>query len=414
MAIVSFCRKNNIVFVFLHTFKSFFIAPPHASCVNTNYKYCIMKRFFPLLLCFALPLYSGCGEVAKDEVANVVLVSQDAVAFAENGGTATISVACPSDWSGDCPESWLKLEQSHESLVMTAEPNVTGKKRVASVLLTNGASSKEIKVTQAWSSELVQLYANSPESVKMDSEGDVFTFSVSSNSEWTITQSDSWLSVEPDRASGLVKVSAAVNGGDTRTSSLVIKAGTAESEKAVTINITQISREENPYLRMLGYFGLYAENWYYQRQPLGNAGTASHCTIEQDVYGKSFKIKDLFRQGTEIIAGYDKEKEVMTIDLGRACLTLEESATLTYVFFPVAINFAGDGGGFSTTMLTGTNGKGYSDETGTERDAIHLNGMPSGYSSFGLVVYTGSSYAVDGGSYYADGKMYFVKADRPQ
>lgn len=87
-----------------------------------------MKRFFPLLLCFALPLYSGCGEVAKDEVADVVLVSQDAVAFAENGGTATISVACPSDWSGDCPESWLKLEQSHESLVMTAEPNVTGKR----------------------------------------------------------------------------------------------------------------------------------------------------------------------------------------------------------------------------------------------------------------------------------------------
>lgn len=51
------------------------------------------------MLCFALPLYSGCGEVAKDEVADVVLVSQDAVAFAENGGTATISVACPSDWS---------------------------------------------------------------------------------------------------------------------------------------------------------------------------------------------------------------------------------------------------------------------------------------------------------------------------
>ena len=64
-----------------------------------------MKRFSPLLLCLAL--MSGCDEVAKDEIADVVIVSQDAVAFAEDGGTAVISVACPSDWASECQESWI-------------------------------------------------------------------------------------------------------------------------------------------------------------------------------------------------------------------------------------------------------------------------------------------------------------------
>lgn len=370
-----------------------------------------MKRFSPLLLCLALML--GCDEVAKDEIADVVIVSQDAVAFAEDGGTAVISVACPSDWASECPESWIALEQSDGALEITAQANVTGKKRTASVLLKNASDSKEIRISQAWSSDAVQLYVNSPESVKMDSEGDSFTFSVSSNAGWKVTAADSWLSVVQDNESGVAKITATVNDGDSRTSSVIVKAGEGEDEKSQSISISQISRAENPYFQMLGYFGLYAENWYYQRQPLGYSGTAAHCTIEQDVYGKSFIIKDLFHEGTVISAGYDKEKEIMTIDLGRLCLTMEQSATVTYSFFPVAVNFAGEGG-FSTSILTGTPGKGYSDESNSEREAIILDGMPENYPSFGLIVYTGTGYAVDGSSYYADGKMYFVKADKQQ
>ena len=305
------------------------------------------------------------------------------------------------------------LEQSDGALEITAQANVTGKKRTASVLLKNASGSKEIRISQAWSSDAVQLYVNSPESVKMDSEGDSFTFSVSSNAGWKVTAADSWLSVVQDNESGVAKITATVNDGDSRTSSVIVKAGEGEDEKSQSISISQISRAENPYFQMLGYFGLYAENWYYQRQPLGYSGTAAHCTIEQDVYGKSFIIKDLFHEGTVISAGYDKEKEIMTIDLGRLCLTMEQSATVTYSFFPVAVNFAGEGG-FSTSMLTGTPGKGYSDESNSEREAIILDGMPENYPSFGLIVYTGTGYAVDGSSYYADGKMYFVKADKQQ
>ncbi|MDE6147272.1 MAG: BACON domain-containing protein [Bacteroidales bacterium] len=369
-----------------------------------------MKRFFPLLLCFALPFYTGCGEVAKDETANVIIISQDALAFAENGGTAAIAVACPSDWNGECQESWLKLEKSPESIVITADANVTGKKRTAVILLSNGADSKEIRVTQAWSNDLVQLYANAPESVKLDSEGEALMFAVSSNSDWTIESADSWLSAETDYGKGLAVIKAAANAGESRTSKVTLSASSGDESKSLTIAVSQISREENPYFRMLGYFGLYAENWYFQGQSLGNAGTATHCTIEQDVYGKSFIINDLFRAGTKITAGYDKEKEVMTIDLGKLCLEMTDGQSANYSFFPVAINFSG-ASGFSTSMLTGTPGTGYSDESESERDAILLSGFPENYPSFGLVVYTGTGYASDGGSYYADGKMYFVKAD---
>lgn len=339
----------------------------------------------------------------------MIIISQDAVAFAENGGTATISVACPSDWTGECPESWLKLEQSDAAIVITADANVTGKKRTAVVLLKNGADSKEIRVVQAWSNEFVQIYVNSPESVKLDSEGDVFSFAVSSNKEWTIESGDSWISVEGDCAKGLATVTATPNEGSARTSSVTVSASAGGETKSVTINISQISRDENPYFRLTGYYGLYAENWWYNSESLGYSGTAGHCTIEEDVYGKTFKIKNLFRDGTEIIANYDKEKEGLTIDLGARCLELEQE-NKTYYFFPVAINFAGSSS-FSTAMITGIPGKGYSDESENERDAILLSGFPEEYPCFGLVVYTGTGYAVDGGCYYADGKMYFVKAD---
>ncbi|MCM1178032.1 MAG: BACON domain-containing protein [Clostridium sp.] len=367
-----------------------------------------MKRFFPLLLCFALPLYTGCDEVTKDETANVIIVSRDAVAFAESGGTATVSVACPSDWSGECQENWVGLDKSDGAIVITADANVTGMKRTAVVLLANGADTKEIHVTQAWSTDPVQLYVNSAESVTLDSEGESFVFSVASNQEWTISSDEPWISAEGDCARGIAIVTADANAGDTRTATVTVSASKGDATRAISMDISQISRAENPYYRMLGYFGLYAENWYYRGEPLGYPGTGTHCTIEEDVYGKSFVIRDLFRQGTEIVAGYDRDKGAMTIDLGRACMTMQESATVTYTFFPVGVNFAGQGG-FSTSMLTGTLGVGYSDEIDAEGEAILLSGLPDKYPTFGLVVYTGSGYATDGGIYYADGNMYLVK-----
>lgn len=44
---------------------------------------------------FAIPLLvlSACGETTKEEIADVLLISQDNVAFPKEGGTATISVA---------------------------------------------------------------------------------------------------------------------------------------------------------------------------------------------------------------------------------------------------------------------------------------------------------------------------------
>lgn len=53
-----------------------------------------------LLVMFAIPLLvlSACGETTKEEIADVLLISQDNVAFPKEGGTATISVACPSQW----------------------------------------------------------------------------------------------------------------------------------------------------------------------------------------------------------------------------------------------------------------------------------------------------------------------------
>lgn len=53
--------------------------------------------------------FAGCSEQTKDSIADVIIVSQDKIAFDENGGTATVSVACPSEWTADCSADWIEL-----------------------------------------------------------------------------------------------------------------------------------------------------------------------------------------------------------------------------------------------------------------------------------------------------------------
>ena len=68
-----------------------------------------MKPLLAILTALAAVLFAGCSEQTKDSIADVIIVSQDKIAFDENGGTATVSVACPSEWTADCSADWIEL-----------------------------------------------------------------------------------------------------------------------------------------------------------------------------------------------------------------------------------------------------------------------------------------------------------------
>ena len=275
-----------------------------------------------LLVMFAIPLLvlSACGETTKEEIADVLLISQDNVAFPKEGGTATISVACPSQWHSIVSDgTWITATDGEGKVTITVTANETGDSRKTSVTLESATDRKEIKVSQSWSGAVLTLKVNGPENVELDSEGDSFKFSVETNAEWKVESSAAWLTTSSEE--NLVSVTAAANSEAHRDAAVTITATVGGKSEIKEIKVSQISREENPYFQMLGSYGLYAERWYYGGNAINVPGIGSYCTIEQKEYGKTFTIKNLFVEGTEYEASYDKETKRMVLTLGSLCLT---------------------------------------------------------------------------------------------
>ena len=366
-----------------------------------------------LLVTFAIPLLvlSACGETTKEEIADVLLISQDNVAFPKEGGAATISVACPSQWhSTVSDQSWITATDGDGNVTITVTANETGDSRKASVTLESATAKKEIKISQSWSGAVLSLKINGPESMELDSEGDNFMFSVETNDEWNVKSDASWLTVSTDDK--LVKVSAAINEGAHREATITVTASAAGDSQSKEIKISQISREENPYFQMLGSFGLYAERWYIGGNAINVPGIGSYCTIEQKEYGKTFTIKDLFVEGTEYEASYDKDTKKMVLTLGSLCLTRTfEESQQTYYYYLVQPNITERK--FETGILYGTVGTA-TDGTSDNCQAILLDGFDEAYGSLGLIVRIGATtdLAMLSDVYYADGKMYLVRASK--
>ncbi len=366
-----------------------------------------------LLVMFAIPLLvlSACGETTKEEIADVLLISQDNVAFQKEGGTATISVACPSQWHSIVSDgTWITATDGEGKVTITVTANETGDSRKTSVTLESATDRKEIKVSQSWSGAVLTLKVNGPENMELDSEGDSFKFSVETNAEWKVESSAAWLTTSSEE--NLVSVTAAANSEAHRDAAVTITATVGGKSEIKEIKVSQISREENPYFQMLGSYGLYAERWYYGGNAINVPGIGSYCTIEQKEYGKTFTIKNLFVEGTEYEASYDKETKRMVLTLGSLCLTktLVQSQQ-TYYYYMVQPNIMERK--FETGIIYGTVGTA-TDGKSENCQAILLDGFDEAYGSLGLIVRigTGSNMAMLSDVYYADGKMYFVRAEK--
>lgn len=369
----------------------------------------IMRRLFVM---FTIPLliFTACGEETKEEIADVLIISQNEVAFPMEGGTATVSVGCPSEWhSSVSDQSWITSTDNEGKVTITVSANTTGDSRRAVVSLESATDRKEILISQSWSGSVLSLKINGPESIELDSEGDSFLFSVETNAEWKVESSASWLSTSSNGS--LVSVTAAANSEGHREATVTVTSTVSGKSESKEIKISQISRDENPYFQMLGSFGLYAERWYFGGNAINVPSIGSYCTIEQKEYGKSFTIKDLFVEGTEYEASYDKDTKKMVLTLGSLCLTRAFEQSDTYYYYLVQPNITERK--FETGILYGTVGTA-TDGTSDNCQAILLEGFDEAYGSLGLIVRIGATtdLAMLSDVYYADGKMYFVRAEK--
>ncbi len=368
-----------------------------------------MKR---LLVLSAIPLLVifSCSKITREETADVLLISQNEVAFPKEGGSATISVACPSEWHSSVSDSWITAEDEGDCVTITVSANDSGNIKNGTVTLESNSGKKEITVSQSWSGAVLSLKINGAEELELDSEGEEFIFTVETNDEWEVSSDADWLAIETE--GNLVRVSAAANSGEHREAKITVTASAGGEETSREMKLSQISREENPYFQMLGSFGLYAERWHYGGKVIDSPGIGTYCTIEQKEYGKTFTIRNLFVEGTEYEASYDKETKRMVLTLGSLCLTKEiASLTSTQYRFYYLVQLTE--GKFETGIIYGTAGTA-TDGTSDNCPAILLSGFDEDYGILGLIVKImpeGSTNML-GDVWYADGKMYLVKAEK--
>lgn len=353
---------------------------------------------------------SSCDDKTKEEVADRIVLSRSSVAFSEQGGTTTVTVASPSDWDAACADGWVMLHRENGALTITAGDNDTPSPRTATVTVESSSDKHEIEVRQAYSRESVNLTLTGIQKIEFDSEGESNTFTVNTNGEWSAKSEAKWLAVSCDPQRNTVTVSAAKNDEASRSATLVVTSTRGTASESVEVAVSQISREESPYNKLLGYYGLFAKNWYYGGSPLGLSGTGTFCTIEEKEYRKSVYIKDLFLDGTVVEALFNREDGTLDIELGKLCLTQDLTPSTKRYIYLTKLNMGT--GSFRGGALRATPGKG-ADDDGQIKDALLLSGFGEGYNSLGLTVYQNQQYASFSDRYYANGEMYLVRWERP-
>ena len=146
-----------------------------------------MRRCFTLLICLIAFAASSCDDKTKEEIADVIVLSRSSVAFATEGGTTTISVASPSEWTATCPDGWVTLHPEGDYLTISVGSNATPDIRNAKITVKSDADQHEVDVRQAYALETVLLSTTAPKEISFDSEGEDYIFTLITNGEWTAT-----------------------------------------------------------------------------------------------------------------------------------------------------------------------------------------------------------------------------------
>lgn len=258
-------------------------------------------------------------------------LSEGSVVFDMDGGVKELDVVpFPENepWEASYTEtgSWFTFEVKEHALVVKAQPNYDTESRSGSIVLTSPQGyfeQYEVTVYQEAAQSLE--FSTTAADHAFDSEGGEVTYTVSSNYDWTMEYDADWLTVFHYPALEQMVIECKPNESEeSRSAILTMSAGLGAQEEIHEIVITQGTRAENPYFKLLGQWEITAAKWYYSPNgSLNNLDYAPNQTdyylifdMEQGEYGKTLIMKDFLYPDTELEIRYDKETGNIVIPFG--------------------------------------------------------------------------------------------------
>lgn len=140
---------------------------------------------------------------------------------------SSVTVTANSDWTASSGAAWISLDKTAGPAGATVVSlrfavNEKTEDRSAAVTFDNHGVKAELTVRQvAKPSETLSV---SPESLAFGKTGETRTLQIESNAAWTVSASESWLSVSPasGNGNGSVSVTAGANAGGERTATVTV------------------------------------------------------------------------------------------------------------------------------------------------------------------------------------------------
>jgi hypothetical protein len=191
----------------------------------------------------ALSITSVILKGASGPYLNVNSNTLNVAAAANSTGTITVS-SNAGTWTASSDQAWLTVSpgtgSNNGSITVTATSanTSTTTTRDAHVTVTNGTITKTVTVTQLAQSTLSLNPTSVSIAAPSNSSG---TFAVTSNTDWTVSSNQTWLSVDPSTGSGNGTVTVTANSNNlspsaTRSATVTV---TVSGLAAQTVTVTQ-------------------------------------------------------------------------------------------------------------------------------------------------------------------------------
>lgn len=305
----------------------------------------LFRSLLTVMIIFSVFFLTSCTKT-ESSVTSRLMLSENSVVFAAGGGNKSIVLTpFPENelWEASCADSqeWFTLTVSSNTLEIEAKPNHSTESRSGAVVLTSPEGRFDQYTVNVYQEGAAPLeFSTTATDHHFDSEGGEISFSVESNYQWTVEYDCSWLTVVHEVESSRMIILCQPNMSDEELSEiLTIHVGEGEQGRQIQIKITQGTRADNPYFKLLGQWEITATKWFYS--PNGSLNSLDFSPnpsdyylifdIEEGVYGETLIMRDFLYPDTSLEVRYDKAGGSFVIPFGWTVLSYDVFLYLTLV-----------------------------------------------------------------------------------
>ena len=179
------------------------------------------------------------------ELSPFLNVSPSSLSVGNSAGSTSFSITSNTGWSVSESDGWLSVSPASGSnngtVDVTYTANTSTSPRTGIITVSgSGAASETVTVTQSGVSPFLNV---SPSSLSVGNSSGSTSFSITSNTSWSVSESDGWLSVSPASGSnnGTVDVTYTANTSTSPRTGIITVSGSGAASETVTVTQSGVS-----------------------------------------------------------------------------------------------------------------------------------------------------------------------------